>query len=344
MAPRRGSGSYFSYVDDNPWSDTIWLSLEYYYPDEYKPLFITQFVFDILSLLAFVAFLIWACRIRNRNLPLKALICALISSICCQINIIAWEALYVAEAEVTMYYLISLMLWDFFKVVAICLTFYVFWNLIHRLLGFIRVSGKPHAAVTTIHYLLLSIIFVASLAEWGMCVASYVRGVVSTLNADMQWSWTQLNAAVYIIYWVLSLELLVWGIFLAIKARSYAFWSKSPVMALVTAAISWCAVCSTLAIIYIRYSLMPTSAYDWPIYLDAARTIVQFVLWVGTYTGLLLCCVKWHTVDQQPKYPAPDYQSQFPEGQYPQIQQPYDIPPYVDHSAQHQAHPHHVST
>lgn len=115
-------------------------------------------------------------------------------------------------------------------------------------------------------------------------------------------------------------------------------------MALVAAAISWCAVCSTLAIIYIRYSLMPTSAYDWPIYLDAARTIVQFVLWVGTYTGLLLCCAKWHNLDQGPKYPAPDYQTQFPEGHYPQIQQPYDIPPYVDHSTQHQAHPHHVST
>ncbi|KAI1839029.1 hypothetical protein DTO006G1_823 [Penicillium roqueforti] len=308
MAPRRGSGSYSSYVDDNPWSDTTWLSLEHYYPDEYKPLFITQFVFDIISLLAFVAFLIWACRIRNRSLPLKALICALISSICCQINIIAWEALYVAEAQVTMYYLISLMLWDLFKVVAICLTFYVFWNLIHRLLGFIRVSGKPHAAVTTIHYLLLGIIFVASLAEWGMCVASYVRSVVSTLNADMQWSWTQLNVAVYIIYWLLSLEILAWGIFLAIKARSYAFWSKSP---------------------------LPS---------PGALTIVQFVLWVGTYTGLLLCCAKWHNLDQGPKYPAPDYQSQFPEGHYPQIQQPYDIPPYVDHSTQHQAHPHHVST
>ena len=81
MAPRRGSGNYYSYGDDNPWSDTIWLSLEYYYPDAYKPLFITQFVFDILSLLAFVAFLIWACRIRNRSLPLKGLICALISFI-----------------------------------------------------------------------------------------------------------------------------------------------------------------------------------------------------------------------------------------------------------------------
>ena len=284
----------------------------------------------------------------------------------CQINIIAWEALYVAEAEVTMYYLISLMLWNFFRVVAVWLTFYVFWNLIHRLLGLTRASGKPHAAVTTTHYIFLSIIFVVSLAEWGMCVAYYVRSVVSNLNVDFQSAFIRLNTALYIIYWVLSLEILAWGIFLAIKARSYTFWSKvspipihliwsthqltgyqSPALALVTAAISWCAVCSTVAIIQIRYNLMHT--YASPIYLNAAKTIVQFVLWVGTYTGLLLCCADWHKLDQGPKYPAPGYQpqllsAQFPEGQYPRIQQPYDVAPYVDHSAQHQAHPHHVST
>ncbi|KAJ6118453.1 hypothetical protein N7471_010262 [Penicillium samsonianum] len=356
MAPRRGGGGYSSsyYRDDNPWSETVWLSLDYYYRDGYKTFFLTQFAFDILSLLAFVAFLIWACTIRNRSLPMKGLICALTSFICSQINIVAWEALYVAEAEVTKYYLISLMLWDFFKFVAICLTFYVFWNLIHRFLGLIRASGKPHVAVTIIHYISLAIIFLVSLAEWGMSVASYVRSVTSTYDDDMQWIWTQLIAAEYIVYWVLSTEILAWGIFVAIKARSNSFVSKMPAMAFITAAISWCAVSSALAIIYIRYSLMPT--YDGlPIYLNAAEGIIQFVLWVGTYTGILLCCAKWRNLGDEQKYPAPQFQPQYPpaqfqpqylaqspEGQYPPVQQqPYGVAPYLDHSAQPQSHPHH---
>ncbi|CAG8903512.1 unnamed protein product [Penicillium egyptiacum] len=354
MAPRRGGGSSSSYssYDDSPWGETVWLSLEHY---QNKPLFIVQFVFDILSLLALVAFLIWACTIRNRSLPLKGVICALTSFIFSQINMIVLEAMLVAETKVTMYYLISFMLIDFFKLVAICLTLYVFWGLIHRFLGLIRASGKPHAAVTTIHSVFLGIIFLVSLAEWGLCVAYYVRSVTSHSVGEIAWTWTQLNGAAYIVYWVLSTEILAWVIFVAIKAGNYAFASKLPAMALITAAISWCAVCTTVAIINIRYNLMYTSyEYGRPTYLETAKTIIQFVLWVGTYAGVLLCCAKWHSLGDGRNYPAPQYQpqyppdqfppDQFPAGQYPPIQQqPYGVAPYLDHSAQPQAHSHHVS-
>ncbi|KAJ5195921.1 hypothetical protein N7449_006400 [Penicillium cf. viridicatum] len=354
MAPRRGSYSSSYYSDYNPWSDTVWLSLENY---RSKSFFITQFVFDILSLLAFIVFLIWACKIRNRSIPLKALICALASFTCCQINIVVWEALNVAEAEVTMYYLIDLMLWDFFRVMGICLTFYVFWNLIHNFLGHIRGSGKPHVAVTIIHYIFLVIIFVVSLAEWGVCVASYVRSVTSLSDETLQLTWTHLSGATEIIYWAFSMEILAWMIFVVTKAGNHIFVSKMPAMAIVTAAISWFAVCSLSAIIYIRYSLVYIGYYEWPLYLDAVRTILKFIFWVGTYTGILLCCAKWHRLGEEQKYPAHQYQSQypptqttpqypaqFPDGQYPPVQQqPYGIAPYLDHSAQNQSRPHHVS-
>ena len=125
-------------------------------------------------------------------------------------------------------------------------------------------------------------------------------------------------------------------------------------MAFITAAISWCAVCTTTAIIYIRYSLMPIYHNGWPIYLETAKSVIQFVLLVGTYTGILLCCAKWHSLGDERKYAAPQYQPQYTlaqsppgqlrEGQYPPIQQqPYGVAPYVDQSAQPQAHSHHVS-
>lgn len=126
-----------------------------------------------------------------------------------------------------------------------------------------------------------------------------------------------------------------------------------PAMAIVTAAISWFAVCSLSAIIYIRYSLVYVGYYEWPLYLDTVRTILKFIFWVGTYTGILLCCAKWHRLGEEQKYPAHQYQSQYlptqttpqyPDGQYPPVQQqPYGVAPYLDHSAQNQSRPHHVS-
>jgi hypothetical protein len=125
-----------------------------------------------------------------------------------------------------MYYLICLMLWDFFRVVAICLTFYVFWNLIHNFLSHIRGSGKPHVAVTIIHYIFLVIIFVISLAEFGLCVASYVRSVTSPYDETLQLTWTHLSGATEIIYWAFSMEILAWMIFVVTKAGNHIFVSK----------------------------------------------------------------------------------------------------------------------
>lgn len=126
----------------------------------------------------------------------------------------------------TYYYLIDLMLWDFFRVVATCLTFYVFWNLIHNFLSHIRHSGKPHVAVTIIHYIFLAIVFVVSLAEWGLCVASYVRTVTSIYDETLQLTWSHLSGATSIIYWAFSMEILAWMIFVVTKAGNDIFVSK----------------------------------------------------------------------------------------------------------------------
>lgn len=132
-----------------------------------------------------------------------------------------------------MYYLIDLMLWDFFRVVAICLTFYVFWNLIHNFLDHIRGSDKPHVAVTIVHYIFLVIISVVSLAEWGLCVASYVRTVTSRYDGTLQLTWTHLSGASGILYWAFSMEILAWMIFVVTKAGNAIFVSKvspSPIL------------------------------------------------------------------------------------------------------------------
>jgi hypothetical protein len=83
MSPRRGGYSYTSGYDSSPWSEETQLSLDYStsrYPN-YRSLYIAGFAFDALTVLAFVAFLIWSCTIRNRGLPLKGLISTLFAYI-----------------------------------------------------------------------------------------------------------------------------------------------------------------------------------------------------------------------------------------------------------------------
>jgi hypothetical protein len=87
MAPRRGGSSFVTYYDSSPWSETTVLNLDYgyygygYNHSNYRTLFVTRTVFDGLSLVALIVFLVWSCTIRNRGLPLKGLIWALFSFI-----------------------------------------------------------------------------------------------------------------------------------------------------------------------------------------------------------------------------------------------------------------------
>lgn len=135
------------------------------------------------------------------------------------------EALYVASAEVMMYYLISYMLSNFFHYLGICLTFYVFWSLQHRLLSRLTDSGKPYAAVTTVHWILLALTLLFSLVVWALYVV-YVAGNVTYRYFIDVAVWVKVGSALYIVFWLLSLEVLAWSIFVAVKAGTHRFVSK----------------------------------------------------------------------------------------------------------------------
>lgn len=124
-----------------------------------------------------------------------------------------------------MYYLITLMLTSFFNFLGICLTFYVFWSLIHRMLGRLTDSGKPYAAVTIVHWILQGLIAVLSLADWALYVA-YLAGTVTNYSTKLGQEWIRLESALYIIYFVLSIEVLAWSIFVVVKAGNHRFVSK----------------------------------------------------------------------------------------------------------------------
>ncbi|KAJ5770227.1 uncharacterized protein N7511_002278 [Penicillium nucicola] len=342
MSPRRGGySSYTSGYDSSPWSKETLLSLDYssYRYPNYRTLYIAGFVFEILTVIAFVAFLIWSCTIRNRGLPVKGLISTLLAYILSEACNIIYEALFIADAYVTEYYRIILMLGTFFNLLATLLLLYVFWSLVHRLLGRLTDSGKPYAAVTIIHWILLGILSAVSIADWGMYVA-YEVGQVTYISFELIYAWIDLDAALMIIFWVLTIEIMAWTIFVTVKAGTHRFLSRTPTISLLVGSVCWFAVNMMWAILAIRYNLERNS---YPVYLTCARPVIAFVFLVGTFMGIVLCCAKWSTLGVGPdKYdPAVTGQyPQYPPGQYPAYPQ-YSQGQYP--SAQYPAYGHHAS-
>jgi hypothetical protein len=142
-----------------------------------------------------------------------------------QVCTIIWQALYIANAEVMEYYRIVLMLSSFFGLLGTCLTFYVFWSLLHRLLGRLTDSGKPYAAITIIHWVLLGLIVLLSIVDWGLYV-TWIVSLVTDFYNPTELAWTKLEAALYIVFWLLSLEIVAWSIFVLVKAGNHRFVSK----------------------------------------------------------------------------------------------------------------------
>ena len=129
-----------------------------------------------------------------------------------------------AEATVTNYYVIVLILNVFFGLLRDCLLLFVFYNLVRAFLDRLTDVGKPYAAVTIIHWVILGLLSALSITSWAMYVAYEVKFVQSETDLEFIHTYVQLESARAIIFWIASLEVLVWAIFVTSKA--YRFISK----------------------------------------------------------------------------------------------------------------------
>lgn len=120
------------------------------------------------------------------------------------------------------------MLQVFFSDLAIVMVVFVFYNLIHRLLNRLTDSGKPYAAIAIVHWIILGILAVISLAAWAMFVVvrvRYVQGPYGDLT-EFSLDVNKVDGARTILFFVVSLEIFAWILFAAIKAGSHRFTSR----------------------------------------------------------------------------------------------------------------------
>lgn len=80
MSPRPGGsgGSYSSYYSSsNPWTEEVQFSIESFY--DTKPMFITGFAFDVLTMVVLILGIVWACLIRNHRGAMGGVISSLVA-------------------------------------------------------------------------------------------------------------------------------------------------------------------------------------------------------------------------------------------------------------------------
>lgn len=113
------------------------------------------------------------------------------------------------------------MLNQIFYLLAAMLGFYIFWHVIQKLLERVAETNpsKAFAPLAIVHWVLLGIMSAIAAAECAMYIAFVVRSIDdSSGSLLLAYEYNALSAALSIICWVASLEILGWVVFVSTKA------------------------------------------------------------------------------------------------------------------------------
>ncbi|KAJ6024195.1 hypothetical protein N7540_004992 [Penicillium herquei] len=286
--------NYYSYENTNPWNEETELSYHYYANEK---LYFVQVAFDCLVLLALLTFAVWACTIRPAISPLRGTIAALTIWLIAQVLEVIIDIFYLANATVKETYHIAYILSYLFSMVGYWLVFMVFYIIIHKLLDRLTDSGRPYAILNAFHWVVLAIVAVISLADFGIYTALTVKEVEETTTVKLIKDSNKIYTARTIIYFIVSLEIFAWGIYVALKAGAHRFTSKMPVFAVITGSLCWFGYNLMFAIVAMKYYLGNVFYIYVPVYLPVLEDVLQFIFVIGIFSGILLSMMNWYKLD-----------------------------------------------
>ena len=270
------------------------------------------------------------------------------------------DILWCAVVVVKQYYVVGLILEVIFLEIAYVLVFVTLYTIIHRLLDHLTDSGRPYKALIAFNWAVVAIVTIITIADLGLWTAEVVKQV----DSDLTWALVQdqhkLTTARDIIYFIAALEVLACTIFIAVKGNG-RFHSKvrmllnritilkhllhetnklqTPIHSLIVGALSWFGYSIMFAIIEIRYYLDQSPyeylyGYSIPDYLSFVISLFQFFFAIGVFTGILLCIMYWHKVEE-----VKDFQMPVSAVQHPYATGPVHYPPHVQQQQQYQQQP-----
>lgn len=270
-----------------------------------------------------------------------------------QIILVVMDILWCAVVVVKEYYVVGLILEVIFLEIAYVLVFVTFYTIVHRLFDNLTDSGRPYTALKAFNWAIVAIVTIITIADLGLWTAEMVKNVDSDLTWALIKHQYKLTTARDIIYFIAALEILACAIFIAVKGKS-RFPSKvrapshysqmlhetnklqTPIHSLIAGAVSWFGYCIMFAIIEIRYYLNQSPyeylySYNIPDYQNFVVSLFQFFFVIGVFTGILLCIMQWHKVEE-----VKDFHTSVSAVQQPYATGPVQYPPHIQQQQHYQ--------
>lgn len=127
---------------------------------------------------------------------------------------------WILEVTVKQSWVVMLMIQRIFYLVAFLFLFYAFYQIIQTYLKRIANGAKAFTAVTFVHWAVLAILTALSITDFSMYIALQVMFVNSDSGVfDLSSHYAKVTGSRSILYWVASLEILLWAAFISTKSN-----------------------------------------------------------------------------------------------------------------------------
>ncbi|RHZ73854.1 hypothetical protein CDV55_107941 [Aspergillus turcosus] len=339
LLPRKSRGgshssSGYSYSSNSPWNEEVTFGL---YTN--RSYFIAQLAFEFLTLGVLFLFLFGCFFIRQpkalpKTLPKKGLVLGILCYIISELLTIPYLFFYLCEVTVKQSYVVMLMFQTIFWFLALFLMFYVFYRVIEAYLSRIANGGKTFLPVSILHWVFLGVLGILMVVNAAIYIALLVMDVNGSSQRQLIGPYNNIVEARIIISWLMSLEILVWTIFIIAKSR---FSSKTGSITLALAAFFLFVFSLEQMIVTIMYTI---EANRTPVYLNLVTSVISFFCTIGIYFGFIFCCIQWckaskiysqeHAQQAQHAQPPPP-----PPGPYAPMS---SYQPYQPQAPSHPAH------
>ncbi|KAF9892426.1 hypothetical protein FE257_001534 [Aspergillus nanangensis] len=301
-----------------------------------EPYITVWLVCEFLTLLALILFFIGTFIIRqpkdkSNALPFKTIFGSLFGFIISRILSIALLFLYVFDSNVTRSYVALNMVEMIFNLLAVVLLYSILYRTIHRHLERYT-EGEPFARVILAHWTILGVLSALAVTNCATRIASLALTVQESSSATLLAQHdSRLTVARAVIFMVISLEILGWGIFIFVRPIAPQTRNKTGEIALIASGLFFFVLLLTDTANSIQYTLLRATP---PAYVYAITTFVEFIFITGVYMGIIICSIQWQkdvanaAVPTQPQQKRQSSTPPSPAGTNPQWNRQSTYQPY----------------
>ncbi|KAJ5179544.1 hypothetical protein N7492_002754 [Penicillium capsulatum] len=222
-----------------------------------------------------------------------------------------WSKATHQPAAFIAFYYPGLILSAFFRHLAICALFYVFYHMTHLCVRHCTGGTNPSSTIKILHWTIVGVIVGTAIISWVFYTHQMVElkdrvgkiGVTSNYG-ELLHRQQRMDTATQVIRWVASGEILAWNIFLVTKSMRFYPKLRVSTVFLLFGSVFFFALNMMWAIFDINYYL----TFESPIATSIAGVnLTQAIFFMVVYVGILPFCMRWGLFQRKERPDGFDY-------------------------------------